>query len=113
MRYVHSRTKTLDLLQPHPGEAIATGKREGSSDPSLPIFFSAGENRVTRDLDARWRWYRPPTEKRCYACGEVFPLEEFGVDRGKADGHKSLCKPCDSKKGSAYYARRKREGMVA
>jgi hypothetical protein len=43
--------------------------------------------------------------KRCYACGETFPLERFGRDRAKADGHKSMCKACDTARSLDYYYR--------
>lgn len=61
----------------------------------------------------RWRWYRPRAEKPCYACKEVKPADQFATDRSKADERKSICRSCDSARGSAYYAKRKREGVSA
>lgn len=33
-------------------------------------------------------------EKRCPRCGETKPLDAFGVDRHKKDGHQGHCKSC-------------------
>lgn len=43
-------------------------------------------------------------QKQCYACELYFPLDDFPRDASKADGHKSLCRPCDREKARAYYA---------
>jgi hypothetical protein len=48
---------------------------------------------------------------RCYRCGEEKPADQFAVDRSKASGRKSICKPCDKAKGLAYY-RRNRDRML-
>jgi len=32
--------------------------------------------------------------KRCSKCGQLKPLEEFGKDKKKKDGHRSSCKSC-------------------
>ncbi len=52
-------------------------------------------------------WYRQPTEITCYACRELKPADEFAIDRDKAGGRKSICRPCDRAKAAAYYARKK------
>jgi 5-methylcytosine-specific restriction endonuclease McrA len=41
-----------------------------------------------------------PTEKRCYKCGEIKPVEAFSKQKRSKDGYQSHCKAC----GSAYYA---------
>lgn len=46
---------------------------------------------------------RGPEGRKCYACGEERPLEEFARDGSKASGRKGLCKLCDRAKSSRYY----------
>jgi|LauGreDrversion4_2_1035121.scaffolds.fasta_scaffold56906_2 hypothetical protein len=36
------------------------------------------------------------TEKRCYRCREVKPIESFRFDRVKPDGYSGRCRPCDN-----------------
>ena len=35
--------------------------------------------------------------KKCPKCGEIKNLSEFGIDRGRKDGHASKCKECKNK----------------
>lgn len=42
-------------------------------------------------------------DRRCYACGETKPAEDFPRDRGKASGRASICKACDREKAKNYY----------
>lgn len=41
---------------------------------------------------------------KCYRCGRPFNPDQFTRDTSKSSGFKSICKPCDSAKGRAYYA---------
>ena len=40
----------------------------------------------------------------CSRCGETKPVEAFYADRSRAQGRKSICKPCDLEKARDYYA---------
>jgi hypothetical protein len=50
--------------------------------------------------------------RRCPRCGEVRRIEDFAVDRSKASGRKSHCKPCDAAKARCYYEAN-RERVIA
>jgi hypothetical protein len=41
--------------------------------------------------------------RRCYACGEERPLNDFALDNSKGSGFKSICKSCDRRKSRDYY----------
>ncbi len=45
--------------------------------------------------------------KICKCCGKELPLSEFYIHRTNRDGHKTICKKCDSKEQKAKYAERK------
>lgn len=45
------------------------------------------------------------TRKACSRCGEVKPLDEFALNRHRADGHQSYCKPCGRAMRRASYAK--------
>ena len=45
-----------------------------------------------------------PDRKRCGQCGLDKHVEDFGIDRGKPSGRKSLCRVCDRVKFRRYYA---------
>ena len=34
------------------------------------------------------------TEKRCYRCGKIKPLEEFNKNKSKPSGHCDECREC-------------------
>lgn len=42
------------------------------------------------------------SKKRCTDCGKVKPIEEFGKDKTKKDGHRSYCLEC-LRTRSQYY----------
>jgi hypothetical protein len=52
------------------------------------------------------------TEKRCFQCGGVKPLEEFTHDKRKVSGAGTYCRECDRKRSKAYY-RANRERILA
>jgi hypothetical protein len=43
------------------------------------------------------------TEKRCFQCGGVKPLEEFTHDKRKISGAGTYCSDCDRERSKAYY----------
>ena len=43
------------------------------------------------------------TEKRCFQCGGVKPLEEFTHDKRKISGAGTYCRDCDRERSKAYY----------
>jgi hypothetical protein len=43
------------------------------------------------------------TEKRCFQCGGVKPLEEFTHDKRKISGAGTYCRACDRERSKAYY----------
>lgn len=45
----------------------------------------------------------PPTDKKCYCCGEIKEIKEFGVDRMTVNGSATICKPCKRKKIKFYF----------
>lgn len=45
------------------------------------------------------------TEKRCYRCREVKPIDNFRFDRVKPDGYSGRCRPCDNIVRAARKAR--------
>lgn len=51
----------------------------------------------------------PLGHKRCRACGQARPLDQFGADRKYHDGHASTCKPCAREATEV----RRRDRMVA
>lgn len=46
-------------------------------------------------------------EKRCYACGEIKPIEQFHRNKSKKDGHSEECKPCKVRRTVAWGRRNK------
>ena len=46
------------------------------------------------------------SEKRCFRCGGVKPLEEFTVDnrKGNLSGRGTYCQKCDRERSREYYA---------
>lgn len=42
-------------------------------------------------------------------CKKEKNLEEFGLNKGKSDGHESWCKVCVSKKKEIYYTQKKKK----
>ena len=47
------------------------------------------------------------TEKRCPRCGQVKPLDEFGLNKSKPDGHSDYCKECGRELSRETYYRAK------
>jgi hypothetical protein len=43
------------------------------------------------------------TEKLCFQCGGVKPLEEFTRDKRKINGAGTYCRDCDRERSKAYY----------
>lgn len=41
--------------------------------------------------------------KTCSLCKKVKPIEEFGVDRQRTDGHRGSCKKCTNKQSKKRY----------
>jgi hypothetical protein len=52
------------------------------------------------------------TEKRCFRCGGVKPLEEFTHDERTISGAGTYCRPCDAERSREYY-QRNRERILA
>lgn len=55
-------------------------------------------------------------EKLCNECGETKPLDEFGKDANKPDGHRGQCKLCRNERAAMYQERnraRRREWLNA
>jgi hypothetical protein len=52
---------------------------------------------------ARVRFFPIETGGRCYRCGKMKPLAEFGKDASKRTGRKSICRACDREKARVYY----------
>lgn len=46
----------------------------------------------------------PPASKRCKACKQIKPFDEFGKEAKGKDGLKSSCRSCISAKNKAYAA---------
>lgn len=45
-----------------------------------------------------------PGHKLCCRCFKRLPLDEFRQDASRSDGHKSICKACDSSEARRRYA---------
>lgn len=41
-------------------------------------------------------------EKRCHVCGDTKPVEAFGLNRTKKDGHNSACRSCHTKRAKVH-----------
>ena len=41
--------------------------------------------------------------KRCYECGHDKPLDQFPLNKTRADGHGSMCKACKKIYNASYY----------
>src|SRR6478609_7030707 len=63
------------------------------------------EMRVTRGRGLRRRApiYLNLTEKRCFHCGGIKPLEEFTHDKRTFSGAGTYCRDCDRERSKAYY----------
>jgi len=61
--------------------------------------------RVTRGRGLRRRApiYLNLTEKRCFHCGGIKPLEEFTHDKRTFSGAGTYCRDCDRERSKAYY----------
>lgn len=54
------------------------------------------------------------TEKRCPRCGQVKPLDEFGLNKSKNDGHSDYCKECTREMSrESYYRAKERKSANA
>lgn len=53
---------------------------------------------------------RKPGKKRCWCCGEMVPLENFGPLRRAADGLNYTCRPCKAKEQVAHRERNRMRG---
>jgi hypothetical protein len=51
--------------------------------------------------------------RRCSRCGELRAVAEFAVDRTKASGHKSICRPCDNAKSKRCYREHRERKLAA
>ena len=46
-------------------------------------------------------------DKACGKCREVRDIDEFGLDKSKKDGHRTVCKICSNTYNYSYYQRNK------
>ena len=51
-------------------------------------------------------------EKECIRCGEVKPLDGFGLDKRKTSGRSGACKECESARQRKYYKKNRDEIVV-
>jgi hypothetical protein len=51
------------------------------------------------------------TEKRCYRCGKIKPLEEFNKNKSKPSGHGDECRECKNELDTQY--RRTEIGLIS
>lgn len=42
-------------------------------------------------------------KKKCWSCGKLKTLEEFGLNKNKADGRQGYCKACSKEKDKKHY----------
>jgi hypothetical protein len=42
-----------------------------------------------------------PLERRCWRCKSHKPIEEFGLDSSRTDGHSHICRPCNRERERA------------
>lgn len=52
------------------------------------------------------------TEKKCPRCGQVKPLEEFGSNKSKPDGHQDYCRVCQTEISREQYQRKKAKRLA-
>lgn len=90
----------LECVQCDQGQALAAGGGNGGEIRRAPE--PAGERSKREDVRMRTAGARadatstPPGEKKCRGCKRVKPISKYSVSRANADGHKTLCKECDS-----------------
>src|SRR5689334_17536285 len=41
--------------------------------------------------------------KYCYACKQDNPIDQFAVNRSRADGHDNMCRDCKKAYNASYY----------
>lgn len=55
--------------------------------------------------------YAAEGKKKCNGeCGQILPLEAFGIEKSKPDGRNSICKVCRAKKNKNKYHENKNKG---
>lgn len=71
-------------------KAVSDGIWGGQTEDEREV-----ELRARRPPD-RPRVYRPEQVRKCTACQQTKPVDNFGTDRSRPDGLASRCKPCKS-----------------
>ena len=82
----------LGIARPQPDEptlVVPDAVREAAE------AFAAKRDAGLTDMQPILAEGLPPSEKKCTACGGIYPISEFWIDRSnKRDGHFQHCKAC-------------------
>ena len=67
----------------------------------------AGTSRGSRPKKKKVNPYEAEGKKECLGCKQVLPYDNFGTDKGRADGYASKCKECRRVLAKEKYAGKK------
>ncbi len=67
--------------------------------------YHLAETTVRKALGSRWRYLLGLGLRKCYRCGEIKPIDQFGTTHGryKEMTVAGICKECNSEQASYYY----------